>query len=350
MGNASLAAEELPPDNHARRLIEEVIGGGKRAADLTRQLLAYSGKGRFTLSKFNMSEAVSEMLELIHTSIPDTVKVELHLEHDLPAIEADPTQIQQIAMNLVINAAEAIEGNGVVRISTDRIRLEVEDLARTESLSHLTPGEYVLFQVEDSGVGMHEETRSRIFDPFFTTKFTGRGLGLSAVSGIVRGHRGAIQVISAPGQGSTFRVYLPVSHEPPEPWQTEDPLPPVQGSGTVLVADDDPVVRRVSEDALERRGYRVITAEHGREAVDLFQKHKGEIALVVLDLAMPVMAGEEAHEKIKAIQPDIPILISSGYSELIASSRFGPRGMGAFIQKPYTAGQFVDRVRKMLER
>ena len=348
IGNASLASEELPREMPARRLVDDVITAGERAADLTRQLLAYAGKGHFRVESFNISDAVSEILELIHASIPERVRLQLRLEKDLPAIEADPTQIQQVIMNLVINAAEAIEGAGTVEVSTVRERLEAQDLAGTEGFSQLTPGNYVILQVEDNGVGMNEETKSRIFDPFFTTKFTGRGLGLAAVAGIVRSHRGAIQVLSSPGCGSTFRVLLPSAGRPAARRRGEQRTPAVHGSETILVADDDRLVREISRKALERRGYRVITAENGREAVEVFQANPG-IDLVVLDLAMPIMDGEEAYRKIKEIRPEAPVLISSGYSELMASSRFGASGMEAFIQKPYTAGQFTERVQKMLQ-
>jgi len=349
IGNASLASEELSPNAPAKRLVDEVVTAGQRAADLTRQLLAYAGKGRFKVETFSISDAVSEILELIRASIPERVQLQLRLDTDLPAIEADPTQMQQVAMNLVINAAEAIEGDGTIKISTRRELLAPEYLAGAEGLSHLAPGDYVVLQVEDNGSGMHEEIKSRIFDPFFTTKFTGRGLGLAAVAGIVRGHRGGIQVISSPGIGSTFRVLLPSAGRPAGPWRGNQPSSDVHGTGTILVADDDRLVREISRRALERRGYRVITAENGREAVELFERNPA-IELVVLDLAMPVMDGEQAYQRIKAIRPEAPILISSGYSELMASSRFGPGRMEGFIQKPYTATQFTERVQKMLQR
>jgi PAS domain S-box-containing protein len=348
IGNASLAVEDLPPSSPARRPIEEVIAAGKRAADLTRQLLAYAGKGRFTLQSFNISEAVTEILELIHASIPEHVRLQLHLDRNLPAIEADPMQIQQIAMNLVINAAEAIEESGTIRISSGRLYLGQEDLKGAEGLSHMAPGEYVFLQVEDTGSGMTPETKARIFDPFFTTKFTGRGLGLAAVFGIVRGYRGGIQVLTAPDHGTTFRVFLPVSSQPARPLKTGEPSITERGSGTILLAEDDGMVRSVSRQALERRGYRVLLAENGKQAVDLFRRESGAIDLVILDLAMPVMGGEEAHHHIKATRSDVPVLVSSGYSELMASSRFGHGGMDAFIQKPYTASQLVDKVQKVL--
>jgi len=348
IGNASLAQEDLPDAHRARRFMEEVVTAGKRAADLTRQLLAYAGKGSVTIEAFSISDAVAEIVHLIHASIPEKIILELRLAQDLPTIEADPTQIQQIAMNLVLNAAEAIAGEGVVSISTFYQRLREQDVRATEGLRKLTPGDYVVLQVTDTGVGMTEETKARIFDPFFTTKFTGRGLGLAAVAGIVRGNRGAIQVVTAPQRGSSFQVYLPASQNPAKPWKKDEKLSGRRGTGTVLVVDDDPMVRRVSKEALERRGYGVILAENGKEAVNVFQENRAAIDLVVLDLAMPVMSGEEAHQRLKQMRPGIPVIVSSGYSELMASMRFGDQGMEAFIQKPYTASQLVDKVQKVL--
>ncbi|MBV9505918.1 MAG: PAS domain S-box protein [Acidobacteriia bacterium] len=348
IGSASLAAEDLAPSLRARGLLEQVIKAGKRAADLTRQLLAYAGKGSITLESFNISDAVSEILHLLHASIPERVRLHLHLENDLPPIEADPSQIQQIAMNLVLNAAEAIEDDGIISITTGSKQFHEDDLRRLETLSSLRPGEYVFLRVKDSGMGMNEEVKARIFDPFFTTKFTGRGLGLAAVSGIVRGYRGAIEVATAPEQGSAFEVYLPISPKAAAAQRESEPAANERGSGTVLVVDDEAVVRDVSKEALERGGYRVLLAENGREALDIFRQHSGIIDLVLLDLAMPVMSGEETHRLMKEIRTDVPILVSSGYSEAMASSRFGRRGMEAFIQKPYTAREVVERVQKTL--
>ncbi|HLI83199.1 MAG TPA: PAS domain S-box protein [Bryobacteraceae bacterium] len=349
IGNASLAAEELPRGVRARRMVDEVIAAGTRAADLTRQLLAYAGKGRFTLEAFRLSDVIREIRELIQASIPPNVQLELQLEENLPAVYADPSQMQQVAMNLVINAAEAIEDHGTVRVSTGCRELSGEDLAAAEGLAHLKAGQYVYLEVRDTGVGMEEQVKARIFDPFFTTKFTGRGLGLSAVVGIVRAHHGGIQVESAPQLGSTFRIYLPAIEEQPQPRTTPEPALPQTGSGTILLAEDERMVRHVSQEALERRGFRVLTATNGREAVELFRRRASEISLVVLDMAMPVMSGEEARRHIEQIRPDVPVLVSSGYSEEIAFSRFGPGKLGHFIQKPYTARQLTEKVLSILQ-
>ncbi|MEO8593874.1 MAG: PAS domain S-box protein [Candidatus Solibacter sp.] len=350
IGGASLAAEDVPPGSSARKLMDDVVKTGMRAADLTSQLLAYAGKGRVTVSLVDISQATAEIPQLLHASIPHGVGLEMNLQRGLPYIEADLRQVQQIAMNLVINAAEAIEGEGLIRVSTTCVSLDSEAFIE-EGLRHLSAGEYVVLEVRDTGTGMDDCTKGKVFDPFFTTKFTGRGLGLAAVWGIVRRHGGGIQLTTAPGQGSTFRVYLPAVPRPAkeddggvrEREREADP-----GRGAILVVDDDAMVRRVSQQTLERRGFHVISAENGREAVDRVRRDDKRIALVVLDLSMPVMSGEEAYRAIKAIRPELPVLISSGYSEGIASDRFGGKDMGEFIQKPYTADGLADRVRQML--
>ncbi|MEO8371546.1 MAG: PAS domain S-box protein [Candidatus Solibacter sp.] len=209
IGNASLAAQDLPLGDPNRRLMEDVITAGQRAADLTQQLLAYAGKGRFSVSKVNLSAAVAEAVRATRASIPETVKLEVDLPEQLPEIKTDARQVQQIACNLLINAVEAVEGHGVIRVSTGRLKMGVEHSC--EGKGHLDADEYVYYQVEDTGAGMDEQVKARIFDPFYTTKFLGRGLGLAAVSGFVRSHNGAIQLMTAPGQGSTFRILLPVA-------------------------------------------------------------------------------------------------------------------------------------------
>jgi len=210
IGNASLAAQDLPRGNRAKRLMEDVITAGQRAAELTQQLLAYAGKGGFAVSKVNLSDAVGDVVHAMRASIPSTVVLEVDLAQQLPEIKADSRQVQQIACNLLINAVEAVEGYGAIRVSTGRLQLDAEDSC-SAGTGHIRAGEYVYCQVEDTGGGMDEQVKARIFDPFYTTKFMGRGLGLAAVSGFVRSHNGAIQLMTAPGQGSTFRVLLPVA-------------------------------------------------------------------------------------------------------------------------------------------
>jgi two-component system CheB/CheR fusion protein len=342
LGNASLVldhASQLDPD---RPRLEDIAASSKRAADLTNQLLAYAGKGRFVITRFNLSELISEMLHLIETSIPKMVQIQLSLAtSDLPLVEADASQIQQIVMNLVINAAEAIGADGgTIWVSTG--------IADTEAAHGSKPGRSVYMEVRDSGSGMDEATRARIFDPFFTTKFTGRGLGLAAVSGIIRGHKGRIEVESVPGEGSTFRVFLPAleadflktkSFPSPHDLQSTG-----VGTGTILIVDDEAIVRRLAKAVLEHRGYVVLVAENGLEAVSIFQERAAEITGVLLDMAMPIMGGEEAFRHIREIRPDVPVLVASGYSEFATRQRFGDSVNVSFIQKPYTVMQLAEKV------
>lgn len=265
-------------------------------------------------------------------------------------IEADASQIQQIVMNLVINAAEAIgpEG-GTIWVSTG--------VAGAEAADSRKPARSVYMEVRDSGSGMDEVTRAKIFDPFFTTKFTefteftGRGLGLAAVSGIIRGHKGRIQVESVPGEGSTFRVFLPALAADALRTEEVPSLPDLQstvdGTGTILVVDDEPVVRRLAKTMLEYCGYAVLLAENGLEAVTIFQQRVAEITGVVLDMAMPIMGGEEALRHIREIRPDVPVLIASGYSEIHTRERLGDTVNVSFIQKPYTVMQLAGKIKAL---
>ena len=222
IGNASLAAQDLPRGDPSRRLIEDVIRAGQRAAVLTQQLLAYAGKGGFAISTLDLSETVAGMVHVLRASLPKTVQLELDLPTHLPQIEADVRQVQQIAYNLLINAVEALDGQGTIRVVTGQVQLKHGIDAAPRFVS---PGEYVFFQVEDTGMGMDDHVKARIFDPFFTTKFTGRGLGLAAVSGFVRAHKGGIEIMTAPGQGSTFRVLLPVPRISEESLEATHPHP-----------------------------------------------------------------------------------------------------------------------------
>jgi CheY-like chemotaxis protein len=330
-------------------MLEDVIHASERAADLTRQLLAYSGHGRFIIEPVDISELVREMVGLIRTSIPKAARLRLELADGLPPVIADATQIQQLIMNLVINGAEAMgDRPGVVTVTTGVQELDGQP-AGAVGADEIAPGEYVLLEVRDDGAGMDESTIGRIFDPFFTTKFTGRGLGLSAVLGIVRGHKGSIRVASNPGKGSSFQVLLPAAREHAPPSVIPEPPQDLTGRDLVLVVDDEELVRRAASLALERLGYRVIMASDGSEAIGLFQRVSNQIALVILDLSMPVMSGEECLKKLKGIRPDIPVLLSSGFSEAEAVRRFQASGVTGFLQKPYTARRLAELVKTSLE-
>jgi PAS domain S-box-containing protein len=345
IGNASLALEIVPTDSAAHGMIDGVLKAGERAAMLTRQMLAYSGRGRFVIEMVDVSALVAEMSPLLQSSIPRTVTLRTDLDPSLSPVEADSTQLQQIFMNLVINGAEACgERSGVVSIRTAPEEVN-EERAGGFGLPPVEPGRYVALEVSDTGSGMDEETRSRIFDPFFTTKFTGRGLGLSAVLGIVRAHKGALEVWSERGRGATFRVLFPAAERD---WTIETEQPEISasfGSGTVLIVDDEKMVRDMGRMALERFGYRVLEAENGRTGVALFQRYAAAVDLIILDLTMPVMSGEDTLAELRRVRPDIAIVLSTGFSETEARLRFQGCGLAGFLQKPYTALQLAEIVR-----
>jgi PAS domain S-box-containing protein len=333
MGSASLLEDHVAGDPAAMELVTSLRLSSERAAKLTKQMLAYSGRGRFFVEPLDLSEQVRQIVALIKASIPKNVDVRLTLA-ERPIIEADASQIQQVVMNLVINAAEAIgpEG-GPVAVSTSIESVNEGTVADFGVGATLMPGPYVKLTVADNGSGMDAETQAKIFDPFFTTKFTGRGLGLAAVSGIVRGHRGAIKVESAPGKGACFQVWLPAAAAP---LPSAAPAPPLEfpGTGKVLVVDDEEIVRRIARTALERAGYTVLLAADGREAVEVFRRESGEIRLVSLDMTMPGRSGEETFRQLREIRRDVPVLVSSGYTEVEVLERFGD-SIDGYLHKPY---------------
>jgi len=343
LGNASLVRDATPAGSRTRTMLDDVVSASERAANLTRQLLAYSGKGKFIIEPLSLSDLTRDMVSLIQSSIPRTVRLQLDLASDLPPVTADVAQMQQLIMNLVINGAEAIgERAGAVTVTTRLEKVNGQPVNALHSTDELPAGSYVSLEVRDTGSGMDAATLSKIFDPFFTTKFTGRGLGLSATLGIVRGHKGAITVDSSPGGGSAFRVFLPVGAELTVSSEPSGEAEDLTGSGAVLVVDDEEVVRRAAVGALEECGYTVITANNGQMAVDLFRKFSEQISLVVLDLSMPVMGGEDCVGLMRSINPNTPMILSSGFSEADAIDRFNAHSFAGFLQKPYTARRLAE--------
>jgi PAS domain S-box-containing protein len=349
MGNASLALETISSNNPARTMLKDVMLASETAGNLTRQLLAYAGKGRFIIEPLDLSDLVRQIHNLLQTSVSKNVSLRLDLSANLPCIEADVTQIQQLIMNLVINAAEAIGAEeGTVLITTGTQHVDEDYIATVLTPAQISPGDYITLQVHDTGSGMTQETIDKIFDPFFTTKFTGRGLGLAAVLGIVRGHRGAIKVYSTLCQGTTFKVLFPASSQPTaKPAQKVD-VERAAGGETVLVVDDEHIVRRSAKAMLERYGYSVVLAENGKEAVELFKVLADKIDMVLLDMTMPVMGGEEAFRHMKTIRGDVRVILSSGYNEVEAVRRFTGKGLAGFLQKPYSAVTLAEKVRTVL--
>jgi PAS domain S-box-containing protein len=347
LGNASLIQDELPADSPVQALAGSVIQASERAAQLTRQMLAYSGRGRFIVEPTDLALQVREITALLESSITSQVNLVLDLQTSGILIDADTSQIQQLVMNLVINGAEAIgPASGRVIVSTRLEELDAQFAKDNLAGDHAEPGPYIRLEVHDTGAGMDQETLARIFDPFFTTKFTGRGLGLAAVLGIVRGHRGAIKVYSNPGQGTTFKVYFPVTKGQSLPRKLSS-LFDFRGSATVLVVDDEEGVQRLASTTLERYGYEVLLASNGKQALDMVSAANGKISLVLLDMTMPVMSGEETLARLRILNPSVKVIASSGYNEIEAMRRFGA-GISAFLQKPYRATQLVEKVKLTL--
>jgi PAS domain S-box-containing protein len=348
MGNASLLQEEVLEES--REKLSALLLATDKAADLTRQLLAYAGKGRFVVETLNLSRIVREMTDLLRASIPRKVAIKLALKPDLPGILADRGQMQQIVMNLVINAAEAIgaDQSGTVSVATRAREVSETDRILDEATAHpLAPGSYVCFEVADTGCGMDSQTRKKIFDPFFTTKFIGRGLGLAALAGIVQQHSGAIELETSPGRGATFRIFLPAVAADGAP-RPDAPQPELRGQGTILVVDDEASVREVVLGTLQRYGYRVLEASDGSEAVRVFEEHAGEIGLVLLDLTMPVVGGDEVIGALKARRADVSVIVMSGYGESEVAEKFAGQDVSGFLQKPFTAARLAEVVKKAL--
>ena len=352
LGNASLVLDILQPEPTVRGMLEEVIRASERAADLTRQLLAYAGKGRFVVDAVDVSSLVRDIYELIRTSVPRSVELDLDLRNELPNVEADPGQIQQLVMNLILNAAEATSGNdGKVWVSTDLHLVQPSDPVGHYRPNPPAPGLYVRVQVSDNGCGMSQAIKDQIFDPFFTTKFMGRGLGLAAALGIVRSHNGAIDVQSTEGEGSRFTVLLPALPGTPARAAVQRPAPPQeQTSGVVLIIDDEDVVRHAARAALEHHGFTVFEASDGQDGADLFSRLHDRLSAVLLDLSMPRMNGGAVWEYIRRVRPDMRVLVSSGFDESEAMKPFGGDPALTFIQKPYTAASLLEKMGQVLKR
>lgn len=351
MGNAHLALASVPQSSPMRHHLTEVESIARRAALLANQMLAYSGQSQFAMRPLSLSEMIRDMAPLLTACVPRRIHLRYDLRDDLPVVLADDRQVRQMLIALVDNAREAI-GNraGEIRIRTASIKADSTYLANTYVDDELTPGEYLVLELSDNGPGIPEDILPKIFDPFFTTKLTGRGLGLAAVLGIVRGHNGAIRVDSQVGTGSKFTVLLPSTQVKPAEEETMAPLPAGEwrGQGMALLVDDEEAVLRVGEGMLKRLGFGVLKAHDGVEALEVYDRHADAIVCVILDLSMPRMGGEEAFLKLRERKPDLPIVLSSGYSESDVVGRFTGKKLTAFIHKPYTGDELRDILRKTL--
>jgi len=345
MGNASLAMEQIQADSPLRVLLERVVNAGRRATALTQRMLAYAGRATCDVQVMDLNGVVHEMADFATAAVPKTVSLQIDTADDLPLIKADSGQIQQVIMNLLINAAEAIdESGGEVGVSTWAEDLDARRLATEFSDDGLVPGRYVCLEVRDTGHGMSAETLSRIFDPFFSTKFAGRGLGLSAILGIVRAHRGAVSVASKVGKGTVFRMWVPVVVAAAKADADRRRGAGVPRGSTVLVVDDEDEIRDVVETILSSRGIRVLTAADGTTGIDLFRNHADDIDIVLLDMNMPGMSGETVFEELRAISPKVKVMISTGYSEQETAPHFSGASLAGFVPKPYTASSLIDKI------
>jgi signal transduction histidine kinase/CheY-like chemotaxis protein len=363
LGNAEVALANLGADHPAHRNVQQIGVAARRAADLTGQLLADAGKGRFVMQELDLNVVIAEMAHLLKISAHHSAKPTYHLAGRLPPIEADASQIKQVVVNLITNAAEALaqrneafadaDDPGGIRVATEARLVDARFLSRCAVGSSNSPGQYVTLEVADTGQGMDAATQARMFEPFFSTRFTGRGLGLAAVQGIVRAHGGAIHVASAPDAGTTVTLLFPPLRTlafnaeqsatlSPRIAGTDSAAPPLLLSpvraarGQALLVDDDVNVRDVARIMLTQLGFEVHVAHDGQEARRLFQKHHATLQLVLLDLVMPGVRGDAVLAELRELNGSVPVLLMSGYSAEQINQRLEGRGATGFVQKPFT--------------
>ena len=350
LGNAQLALRAVP-SGPAKQPILRIEGAARRAADLTRQMLAFSGKGHFVTEPIDLNVEVEEMSQLLTAGTNKKASIRWLLQKEPLVVEADRSQLQQVVMNLITNASDALEDQpGLITLRTGQMMADADYLQAMDVGGDIAAGGFAYLEVSDTGCGMNEATRARMFDPFYTTKSQGRGLGMAATLGIVRGHHGAISVYSEPGQGTTIKLLLPILEgqglEDPEP-----SMPPVRhGRGElILVVDDEEAVREFLDAALPHMGYRALLASDGHEALSLYRARKDELCGVILDVTMPNMSGEEVFTELTRISPDVRVLVSSGFSAADIKGRFPGKGMRGFIQKPYRLSELGEKLRVFSE-
>ncbi len=357
LGNAELALLELPPGSPAKFYLSEIENTSLRAAELCKQMLAYAGKGRLSVEPLNMSTLVREMSQMLEVSISRKAIIRYKFQKDIPLIEVDATQIRQVIMNLIINASEAIKDrDGLISVSTGSMFCDSSYMSGSYLYEQLPERDYVYLEISDTGTGMDKETQMKIFDPFFTTKFTGRGLGLAAVLGIVRGHKGFLKLYSETEKGTSFKVFFPALKNALEGASRDvNNFKNWYGKGTVLLVDDDQGVLDITGPMLKRLGFNVLTAMSGQEALkiisscqSLADRQEELFVCIILDFTMPHMDGEETFHELRKIRKNIPVILSSGYSEQEVLERFAGKGPAAFLQKPYKLDTLIDILQKVL--
>jgi CheY-like chemotaxis protein len=349
LGNADLALLRLPPESPVRGNLDDIGRAARQAADLCRQMLAYSGKGRFVLETLDLSAVVREMAHILRVSISKKATLRHEFPEHLPAVEADASQIRQVVLNLLTNASEALgDQSGVISITTGSQMCDRAFLAGSILGADAVEGLYVFLEVSDTGCGMDAATLERIFDPFFSTKFTGRGLGLAAVLGIVRGHKGVLRVYSELGKGSRFEVLLPVAGRPQVREKRAPGTEAWRGTGTILLIDDEEMVRTTVREMLTWLGFDVLVAADGQEAIETFRARAETVTCILLDLTMPRMSGEETFREFRRIRQEVPVILCSGYNEQDVTQRFVGQGLAGFVQKPYTLANLQEALQRVL--
>ncbi|MFZ4855676.1 MAG: PAS domain S-box protein [Desulfuromonadaceae bacterium] len=337
----------------AQKNIPEIEKAAERAAGLCRQMLAYAGKASLTQSQVNTWMLVDEMVTMLKTTTQQNVVIKPELGTDIPTITGDASQIRQIVMNLIINAAEAIgDAEGEIAVKLAKAEIKAGQTEKDHLGVIIPAGRYICFEVTDNGCGMDDDTRRKIFEPFYTTKFTGRGLGMSAVLGIIKAHNGALQFESQPGQGTTFKVYLPAQLSKSEAEESRQNAVSASwhGSGTILLAEDEVQVKSIAIALLQKLGFNVIDAANGKEALELYQQNAADITMVVTDMGMPVMNGYELFYKLKKLNPKLPIIISSGFGEGDIASKIPREEIAGLINKPYNFDHLRDVLKGVVER
>jgi two-component system cell cycle sensor histidine kinase/response regulator CckA len=348
--NAGLALKALPPDSPARDLIEGIEKAVAKVSTFSKQIMSFTGKFEAIKEPVDLNEMVEDTSHFLLASISKDASLEFHLSDGLPTIMADPQNIQQVVMNLILNASDALEkSKGRIEVCTGKLHAERPYLDSLHLGKDLAEGEYLFIEVSDTGCGMDEETKGRVFDPFYTTKFTGRGLGLSAVFGIVKGHGGAIGLKSGRGRGTTFKVLFPIQGEPLAAGvEKQEPADVWSGRGTILVVDDDESVRMLTRKVLETAGYSVLTAPDGRQGIEAVSQNGESISLVLIDLIMPQMRGDEAAKEMRNLKDGIKILFLSGYNDLQVSGVHGGPDKGEIMMKPYKVTKLLEKIQEVL--
>jgi two-component system cell cycle sensor histidine kinase/response regulator CckA len=347
-GYSQLLLNALPQGDPNHTAVEQIMKAGERAAALTRQLLAFSRRQVTQPRILSLNELIGGLETMLRRLIGEDIDLRFSPGKDLGHVSADPGQVEQVVMNLVVNARDAMPRGGILTIETRNVELD-----RNYISTHVTmkPGRYVALVVSDNGSGMDAETRARIFQPFFTTKGQGKGtgLGLTTVFGIVRQSGGGVDVYSEPGSGTSVKVYLPRVDQPAAEESQAPPTGAVRGSETILLVEDDELVRSLVRDTLEREGYHVLDAANAEEARQVSASNKGPIHLLISDVVMPKEGGRQLAESLKPQRPEMKVLFMSGYTDQAVVNSGLLAGESAFIQKPFTPGTLSRTVREILE-